>query len=57
MRKQILIAMAAVALTACTSRAVDRHWANTGTDFNAGASWSGGTAPGTSDRAFFSTAM
>lgn len=32
-----------------------RTWANTGTDFNAGASW-GGTAPGSADVATFSTA-
>jgi len=32
-------------------------WNNTGTDFNTGTSWDGGTAPGASDRAvFFSTA-
>ncbi len=34
---------------------VDRYWGNTGTDFNAGASWTNTTAPGSGDRAFFAT--
>jgi len=37
------------------ARATDRTWANTGTDFNTGASW-GGTAPGAGDRAIFNAA-
>ena len=33
--------------------ATDRYWGNTGTDFNDGASWVGGTAPNTGDRGYF----
>jgi fibronectin-binding autotransporter adhesin len=45
----------AVSLLEQSAQAASRTWTNTGTDFNAGASW-GGTAPGSSDIAVFSTA-
>ena len=38
-----------------SAQAANRTWSNTGTDFNAGASW-GGTAPGAADVAVFSSA-
>src|SRR5438270_236488 len=34
----------------------ERDWGNTGTDFNTGANWVGGTAPGAGDVAYFKTA-
>src|SRR5688572_25016251 len=37
------------------STQAQRIWANTGTDFNAGASWSGGVAPTGSDFAQFTS--
>jgi fibronectin-binding autotransporter adhesin len=46
----ILIALAF--LLAPKAGATNRTWSNTGTDFNAGASW-GGTAPGSGDVAVF----
>lgn len=45
------------ALAGDPASAADRHWANVGTDFNDGANWTGGVAPGTGDRGFFSTAL
>src|SRR6266851_549269 len=44
-----------LSLALFASQAANRTWNNTGTDFNAGASW-GGTAPGSGDVAVFSTA-
>lgn len=54
---QHLSAMAFAIVLALPAVAADLHWANTGTDFNSGASWTGGTAPGPADRAYFSTSM
>ena len=45
------VALAALFLNA-TARG-DQTWKNTGTDFNAGASWASGIAPGTGDEALF----
>src|SRR4029077_5001093 len=39
------------------AQAANRTWGNTGTNFNTGTSWSGGTAPGSSDVAVFNVAM
>ncbi len=49
----VVSAAGAAALAALSGMAADRYWANSGTDFNAGASWIGGVAPGAGDRAFF----
>jgi autotransporter-associated beta strand protein len=52
----VLLGALAVVLGAVNAVwAADRTWANTGTDYNAGASW-GGTAPGVSDAAVFTNA-
>jgi fibronectin-binding autotransporter adhesin len=52
----VLLGAIAVVLGAVNAVwAADRTWANTGTDYNAGASW-GGTAPGVSDAAVFNAA-
>jgi autotransporter-associated beta strand protein len=40
-----------------TLHAADITWGNTATDYNAGASWTGGTAPSTGDAAVFSSAV
>lgn len=48
-------AMACVLIPTIPANAVD--WANTGTDFNAGPSWSGGVAPGAADLAVFAGPM
>jgi hypothetical protein len=37
--------------------AADIEWGNTATDYNAGASWAGGVAPGSGDSAVFSSAV
>ncbi|MCB1129738.1 MAG: autotransporter-associated beta strand repeat-containing protein [Verrucomicrobiae bacterium] len=50
-----LLALAAPALALPLS-AASVFWANSGTDFNAGASWIGGTAPGAADIASFAGA-
>jgi autotransporter-associated beta strand protein len=52
----VVFAAGAAALAAPSGMAADRYWANSGTDFNAGASWTGGVAPGAGDRAFFTAA-
>ena len=54
MNKQIiaLIIALTLALGASSGQAATRTWNNSGTNFNAGASW-GGTAPGVADRAAF----
>jgi len=41
---------------ACQANAADKTWANTGTDYNTGANWTGGL-PGTGDAALFSSAV
>ena len=51
------VALACVLIPAIPAHAVDRTWANTGTNFNAGASWTGGTAPGAADLAVFAGPM
>ncbi len=45
----------AILMVQSATWAVDLTWANSGTDYNAGASWSG-TAPGASDAAVFNAA-
>jgi autotransporter-associated beta strand protein len=47
------LALFAVALLPSSLEAASITWNNTGTDFNAGASWTGGIAPGTADIAIF----
>ena len=47
--------LALVLLLQLSAHAANRTWSNTGTDFNLGSSW-GGTAPGVSDVALFSSA-
>src|SRR5205823_12214014 len=59
-RSSILIAglarvFALVLLLQQSAQAANRTWNNSGTDFNAGASW-GGTPPGSSDIAVFNVA-
>jgi len=39
------------------THAADRTWGNSATDYNAGASWAGGNAPGSGDSALFSSAV
>ena len=39
------------------AQAANRIWGNSGTNFNSGTSWSGGTAPGSNDVAVFNAAM
>jgi autotransporter-associated beta strand protein len=43
-------------LLASPAAATDQTWKNTATDFNSGASWTSGTAPGAGDRALFTGA-
>lgn len=52
------LAFLAIAFPACVQplSAASIFWANSGTDFNAGASWIGGTAPGAADIATFAGA-
>ncbi len=47
MRKivELMFVISFITFVYCAN-AVDRYWNNTGTDFNDGASWIGGTAPG-----------
>src|SRR5947207_13247438 len=52
----IFLFVLAVFLPEQSAQAGNKTWGNTGTDFNAGASWSGGTAPGSSDVAVFNSA-
>jgi autotransporter-associated beta strand protein len=54
MRKivELMFVISFITFVYCAN-AVDRFWNNTGTDFNDGASWIGGTAPGKNDRAYF----
>lgn len=58
--KRIATTLSLIALTSLLSsqsaRAAARTWNNTGTDFNAAASYTPATAPGTGDVALFSTA-
>jgi fibronectin-binding autotransporter adhesin len=57
-RQPLLLPVCAVALLLFLPAplfAVSRTWSNTGTDFNTGANW-GGTVPGSSDVAVFSSA-
>src|SRR5205809_832079 len=51
----IFVLVLAFFLPERSAHAANRTWSNTGTDFNAGASW-GGTAPGAADVAVFSSA-
>src|SRR6185436_9107909 len=50
-----IVVLMGLAIVVFVVQAANRTWANTGTDFNAGASW-GGTPPGSGDVAVFSTA-
>ncbi|MGI9087124.1 MAG: beta strand repeat-containing protein [Chthoniobacterales bacterium] len=58
--KRIAISLAAIALTSLllsqSAQAAARVWGNTGTDYNAGASWVGGVAPTTGDVGEFTAA-
>lgn len=49
----IILALAVLTLGQ-SADAIDQTWKNTATDFNSGASWVSGTAPGLGDRAIFS---
>src|SRR5437588_13113080 len=51
----IFVLVVAFFLPERSAHAANRTWSNTGTDFNSGSSW-GGTAPGSSDTAVFSSA-
>src|SRR5438552_1360712 len=51
----IFVLVLAFFLPERSAHAANRTWSNTGTDFNAGASW-GGTAPGSADVAVFNVA-
>src|SRR5438477_12440573 len=48
--------LALVLLLQQSAQAASRTWGNTATDFNTGASWQAGTAPGSGDTALFSSA-
>ena len=56
--KAILLGLTAIVLGGSPFlHAADITWGNTATDYNAGPSWTGGNAPGTSDAAVFSSAV
>lgn len=58
--KRLTFSLAALALASLllpqSAHATARVWANSGTDYNAGSSWTGGTAPGADDVALFDVA-
>src|SRR5437667_3633253 len=57
-RRRFAIAclLALFALLPQSAQAANTTWGNTGTNFNSGTSWSGGTAPGSNDTAVFNVA-
>src|SRR5947209_792228 len=50
------IVLAILTIGVFVVQALARTWGNTGTDYNTGSSWSGGTAPGAGDVGQFSSA-